>query len=153
MKVSVLSALIIALGSGLAIGTQSTLINYAGRLLGPIQTGLIVNLAGGVIAGIVLLALALLTSVIPSTAILKSVIPVAAAAGVLGLGIVAGIAYSFARVGVAAGFATIIFGQMLVAVLVDTQGWGGAVPIPLRPERLVGLGLLVVGAWLVLPRG
>lgn len=153
MKASVLSALVVAMGSGLAIGAQSTLINFAGRLLGPVRTGLVVNFAGGVIAGIVLIALTLFTQAMPSTAIMKPVIPIAAAAGTLGLGIVAGIAYSLGRVGVAAGFATIIFGQMLVAVLVDTQGWGGAVPIPLRPERLVGLGLLVVGAWLVLPRG
>jgi len=153
MKASVLSALVIALGSGLAIGTQSTLTNWAGRLLGPARTGLLVNFSGGVIAGIILLALSVLTTAIPAPAITRPAVLIVAAAGALGLGIIAGIAFALPKIGIAAGLATIIFGQMLVAVVVDTQGWGGAPPIPLRLERLVGLGFLVVGAWLILPRG
>ncbi|MGB2895517.1 MAG: DMT family transporter [Anaerolineales bacterium] len=153
MKASVLSALVIALGSGLAIGTQSTLTNWAGRLLGPARTGLLVNFAGGVVAGIVLIVLSLRTTAMPEPAITRSVVLIVAAAGALGLGIIAGIAFALPRIGIAAGLATIIFGQMLVAVVIDAQGWGGAPPIPLRLERLVGLGFLVVGAWLILPRG
>ena len=42
--------------------------------------------------------------------------------------------------------------QKIQSVLVDSLGWGGAGAIPLRVGRLVGLGLLFVGTWLVLPR-
>ncbi|MCJ7825912.1 MAG: DMT family transporter, partial [Anaerolineales bacterium] len=120
MKTAVLSALVIALGSGLAIGTQSTLTNLAGRLLGPTRTGLFINFAGGAIAGIVLLALGLRTTRIPVPPLTGSAVPIVVVAGALGLGIIAGIAFAFPKIGIAAGLATIIFGQMLVAVIVDT---------------------------------
>jgi transporter family-2 protein len=74
------------------------------------------------------------------------------AAGALGLLIIAGAAYALPRIGIAAGLATIILGQMVVALLVDTFGWGGAPPLPLRIERLAGLVMLLIGTWLVLPR-
>ncbi|MCJ7823786.1 MAG: DMT family transporter [Anaerolineales bacterium] len=153
MKTAVLSALVIALASGLAIGTQSTLTNLAGRLLGPTRTGLFINFSGGAIAGIVLLALGLRTTRIPTPPLTGSAVPIVIVAGALGLGIIAGVAFAFPRIGIAAGMATILFGQMLVAVLVDTLGWGGAPPIPLGLNRVVGLGFLVAGALLVLPRG
>jgi transporter family-2 protein len=74
------------------------------------------------------------------------------AAGALGVAIIAGAAYALPRIGIAAGLATIILGQMAIALLVDTFGWGGAPPAPLRLERLAGLGLLLIGTWLILPR-
>jgi transporter family-2 protein len=74
------------------------------------------------------------------------------AAGALGLVIIAGAAYALPRVGIAAGLATIIFGQMIVALFVDTFGWGGAPPLPLQLERIAGVAMLLVGTWLVLPR-
>jgi len=151
MKESAITALLVALACGLAIGTQSTLTNWAGRLIGPIRTGLLVNLSGGAIVAIILLLLALLRdprTIQPITTMGTTIVILA---GVLGLGIIAGIAFALPRVGIAAGLATIIFGQMLVALLVDTLGWAGAPPIPLRLGRLAGLGLLLMGTWLILP--
>jgi len=43
----VIVALVVAAGSGIAIGLQSTLNNWAGRLVGPTSTGLLVNFVGG----------------------------------------------------------------------------------------------------------
>jgi hypothetical protein len=48
-------ALIVGVVSGIAIGSQGTLNSWAGRLLGPISTGPLVNLVGGVTAGVLLL--------------------------------------------------------------------------------------------------
>jgi hypothetical protein len=42
MKESVLSALFVSLGSGLAVGLQSTLTNWAGRLIGSVRSGLVI---------------------------------------------------------------------------------------------------------------
>jgi len=151
MKESAITALSVALACGLAIGTQSTLTNWAGRLIGPIRTGLLVNLAGGAIVAILLLLLAVLRDLRTIQPITTLGTTIVILAGVLGLGIIAGMAFALPRVGIAAGLATIIFGQMLVALLVDTLGWGGAPPIPLRLGRLAGLGLLLMGAWLILP--
>ncbi len=150
MKESAITAILVALACGLAVGTQSTLTNWAGRLIGPVRTGLLVNLAGGGIVAIVLLLVALLWNpggTEPMTPLGTTIVILA---GALGLGIIAGIAFALPRIGIAAGLATIIFGQMLVALLVDTMGWGGAPPIPLRFGNLAGLALLLIGTWLIL---
>jgi len=152
MKESVLSALFVALGSGLAIGFQVTLTNWAVRLIGPARSGLLINLAGGAIAALIVLAVGFLTVSRPMQGLTVSSGMVVIAAGALGLVIIAGAAYALPRVGIAAGLATIILGQMLVALLVDTFGWGGAPPLPLRLERLAGVGILFIGTWLLLPR-
>jgi len=152
MKEPILSALLVALGSGLAIGFQSTLTNWAGRLIGPGRSGLLVNLAGGVIAALIILALGVLTASRPMQGLTTPSAMVVIAAGALGIAIIAGAAFSLPRIGIAAGLATIILGQMIVALLVDTFGWGGAPPVPVRLDRLAGIGLLLIGTWLILPR-
>jgi uncharacterized membrane protein YdcZ (DUF606 family) len=152
MKESLIVAVLVALGSGLAIGTQSTLTGWAGRLVGPVRAGLLINLAGGALAALILLTLMLVRFPSAGQAPTRSVVMIVVVAGALGIGIIAGIAFALPRVGVAAGLATIIFGQMLVALVVDTLGWAGAAPIPLRLERLAGLGFLLAGTWLILPR-
>jgi len=152
MKESVLSALFVAMASGVAIGFQSTLTNWAGRLIGPVRSGLLINFAGGAIAALIVLAAGFLTVARPMQGLTRSASMVVIAAGALGLVIIAGAAYALPRVGIAAGLATIIFGQMIVALFVDTFGWGGAPPLPLQLERIAGVAMLLVGTWLVLPR-
>lgn len=152
MQRAMIVALVGAVGTGLAIGTQATLNTWAGRLVGPIRTGLLVNFAGGILAGLLLLGLGITGQLSLSGSLRSPAIPIFVAAGALGIGIIGGVAYSLPRTGIAAGVAAIFFGQMLVAVLVDSLGWGGAGAIPIRVGRLVGLGLLFVGTWLVLPR-
>lgn len=73
-------------------------------------------------------------------------------AGLLGILIVTGVSFSLQRAGIAAGLATIILGQMLVSIIVDTRGIGGAVPIPLSFRRITGILLLSVSVYLLLPK-
>ena len=74
------------------------------------------------------------------------------AAGVLGIGVITGIAYALPKTGIAAGLAAVIAGQMLVGVIVDSLGLGGAEPIPLNFTRIAGLVLLALGTWAILPK-
>ena len=53
------------------------------------------------------------------------------------------------RVGTVATFGAIICGQFVGALLIDTYGWLGVQSIPLTPSRLVGVGLLIAGVFLV----
>ena len=152
MQKAILSAVLVALASGLAIGTQSTLTNWAGRFIGPVRTGLLINLAGGVLATLVLLVWGIRSRSVPVPSMGMAPGVILVAAGALGVGIIAGLAFSLPRIGIAAGLATIISGQMLVAVVVDTLGWGGGGVIPLGVGRLAGLALLALGTWLILPR-
>jgi transporter family-2 protein len=150
MQKEIIVPLVIALVSGIAIGIQGTLNNWAGKLVGPIQTGLYVNFFGGVIAVIISFIFFKHFSGqwnrMSGNALLILII-----SGGLGICIITGIAFALPRIGIAAGLSSIIFGQMMVAVIVDTLGWGGMEPIPIKLSRLLGLILLFVGIVLLLP--
>lgn len=140
-----------ALLTGLAIGTQSTLSSKIGTLIGSLRTGVLMNTVGGVIAGLLFLIMVLINgqsyAKAPPLAWLLLVI-----AGTLGIVIITGVSFSLQRAGVAAGLATIILGQMVVSVIADARGWGGAAPIPVTLPRIIGLVLLVAGVYMLLPK-
>lgn len=151
MEKTFILALIVALSSGVTIGTQSALTNHSGRLVGPIRTGLLMNFFGGLWAGLVLLGL-VVGGGTSQWRVSRAVILILVVAGALGILIISGIAYALPRVGIAAGLASIILGQMAVAVIIDTFGWGGADPLPLDIRRVVGLLVMGIAVVLLLPR-
>ena len=153
MQKPFLIAIFAALASGIAIGTQSSLTSTAGKITGPILTGLLINFSGGVAAGLILFVIYIQKGNGPFSAIQTPTWGVIFVAGLLGIGIIAGIAYSLPKIGIAAGLSTIIAGQMTVAVLVDTFGLTGGEPIPLNLSRIGGLALLALGTWFILPKG
>jgi bacterial/archaeal transporter family-2 protein len=140
-----------ALLTGLAIGTQSTLSSRIGTIIGSLRTGILMNFIGGGIAGIIFLVLMIVNgrsyAKAPPIAWLLLTI-----AGALGIAIVSGVSFSLQRAGVAAGLATIILGQMVVSLIADSHGWGGAAPIPVTFQRILGLAFLAVGVFLLLPK-
>ncbi len=140
-----------ALLTGIAIGVQSTFSSRIGTLIGSFKTGVLMNLVGGALAGLVCIVLVLVNGRVylksPPIAWLLLVI-----AGALGILIITGVAFSLQRAGVAAGLATIILGQMAVSILADARGWGGAEPIPVTLPRILGLVLMAAGVYLLLPR-
>jgi transporter family-2 protein len=146
-------ALIVALTCGVGVGTQASLNNAAGRLAGPALTGLLVNFIGGAVSGVIMAAIYLRQGVGFLSAIRGSTLNILVVAGLLGIAIISGAAYALPRVGVAAGLAAIIIGQMVVAIIVDTLGLVGGQPIPLSWIRLGGLALLALGTWVILPKG
>ena len=149
MQEATLVGLLIAVGSGIAIGIQSTLTNWGGRLIGPTGTGLLVNFIGGSIAGVLLLFFAGRMPALKWETV-KGAAVIIAVAGAIGIAIITGVAFSLPRTGIAAGLSAIILGQMAVATVVDTLGWGGLEPIPLSPIRLAGLAVMLLATWLLL---
>jgi len=140
-----------ALVTGIAIGTQSTLGSRIGALIGNFRTGLWMNAIGGIIAGVLILLLFFVQGrnslQVPSPALRMLVL-----AGGLGIVIVTGVAFSLQRTGVAAGLATIIFGQLAISVIVDARGWGSTAPIPFTWQRALGLLIMAVSIYLLLPK-
>lgn len=140
-----------ALITGLAIGAQSTLSSRVGTIIGSFRTGVLTNLMGGMIAGLILVVLLIINGKeyikIPAVAIILLVI-----AGALGIMIITGVAFSLQRAGVAAGLATIILGQMVISLVADARGWGGAEPIPVTLPRILGLVIMAAGVYLLLPK-
>jgi transporter family-2 protein len=153
MQKSILLALLVAILSGAAIGVQSSLTTAAGKLAGATLTGLLVNAAGGAAAGVILAMIYLRHGGTSFVSLNPTAIGIITISGLLGIAIITGVAYSFPKTGVAAGAAAVITAQMAVAFTVDTLGLTGGQPIPLSWMRLVGLGLLALGTWEILPRG
>lgn len=70
--------------------------------------------------------------------------------GLLGLLIVGTIGYVVPRIGLAAGFTVLIAAQFFSAALVDHFGWMGATIQPFGISRILGVGVMLVGIWLIL---
>jgi uncharacterized membrane protein YdcZ (DUF606 family) len=66
--------------------------------------------------------------------------------------IIMGVSFSISKAGVAAGLATMLWGQMAFGALADTLGWGGFDPIPLDTKRILGLVLMAVSILLLVPK-
>ena len=143
MQEMTLSGVAIALGSGLAIGFQATLFTIIGRAIGPVRASLVLNVTGGIVAGIIMLAFLGVQGNkswnIPRTTLISAVIAVT-----VGIFIVTGVTFAFQRTGVAAGLATVFLGQMLIGIVVDALGWAGAEAVPLDLRRLLGLVVMAV---------
>lgn len=151
LRTAIVVGAIGALATGVAIGIQATLTSRAGGIIGNIRTGLLTNFLGGAVAGVVILILFLQQGSgnwkIPTTAIVMVVV-----SGMLGILIITGISFSLQRAGVAAGLATIILGQLIVSIIVDSRGIGNVEPIPLTIQRVGGLFVMAVAVYLLMPR-
>jgi uncharacterized membrane protein YdcZ (DUF606 family) len=148
MQEVTLTGAVVALGSGLAIGIQATLFTLIGRSIGPVRASLILNVTGGIVAGIVLLAV-LGIGGSKQWHISRGTLIFAVIAVTLGLFIVTGVTLAFQRTGVAAGIATVFLGQMLIGIIVDALGLAGAEAIPLDPRRILGLVVMTVAILLL----
>ena len=148
MQEVTLTGVAVALGSGLAISIQATLFTLIGRSIGPIRASLILNVTGGIVAGIIMLAVLGIQGNrhwnIPRTTLVFAVISVT-----LGIFIITGVALAFQRTGVATGIATVFLGQMLIGIVVDMVGLAGGEPIPLDIRRALGLVVMAVAVVLL----
>ena len=151
MKNILFVGVVAAILTGVVIGFQASFSARVGALIGPIRTGLITNIFGGVLAVLVLGATMIIPigekGEIPSRAVFLMFL-----AGLFGVFIVVGISFSLQRTGVTAGLASVILGQMLISTIADTTGLGGLEPIPLDFNRILGLIVMAVAVYLLLPR-
>jgi transporter family-2 protein len=69
--------------------------------------------------------------------------------GVLGAIYVAAAAYLVSKLGSAFMFTVIIFGQLVMAVMMDQFGWVGLDKHPITLPRVAGIALVLIGAILV----
>jgi transporter family-2 protein len=72
--------------------------------------------------------------------------------GTLGILVITGVSFSLQRTGVTAGLAAILMGQLLVGLIADSTGLGGVDPIPFEFRRVLGLGVMALAVYLLLPR-
>jgi transporter family-2 protein len=151
MPKMILVGLAVALASGLMTGIQATLFTVVGRTIGPARASPVLNVIGGILAGLILIGAIGIQGreqwSIPRSALVSASIAVA-----IGMLIITGVAFSFQRTGVAAGIAAVFLGQMLIGVIVDIWGGSGGETVPLDGRRVIGLIIVAAGVLLLLPR-
>ena len=137
------------------IGAALLLVAYGlfqtNRVKGDSVPYLVLNLLGGFLAGIIVLTAVSIQGReqwnIPRSAVITATISVA-----MGMLIITAVSFSFQRMGVGAGIATLFLGQMLIGVLVDMFGRAGGEAIPLDLRRILGLIIMSVAVLLLIPR-
>ncbi len=134
--------IIIGLLGGVAIGLQAPLAAMIGQRLGILESVFIVHLGGAIAVAIPLLLLGG-----GKLGLWPSLPWYALCAGVLGIAVLGSTIFMIPRIGVAAAIVLIITGQLLIATTIDHFG---ILEVELRQfslQRLLGLGIVLFGAW------
>ena len=141
---------IVAAVTGGVFGVVTTVEGYISRSVGAINASLIEHVFAAMVAVPAVIYLFARGNLTWDNT--REIMPISAIAGVLVLVAVAGVAYAMPRTGVAAGNMAMLFGQMTVAVIIDSIGIAGYDKVPFTLPRIAGLALMVIGVYLVLPR-
>lgn len=134
----------IAIISGVAVTLQGQFMGLMDRGIGTRESVFITYASGGLLACLVTLAMR------GGNLQAWNQVPwYALTAGLLGLVIVGTIGYTVPRLGLSTAFTIIVASQFIVAALLDHFGWLGATLRPLELSRLLGIGVLISGVWLM----
>jgi transporter family-2 protein len=136
--------IIIAVIGGIAVTLQGQFMGLMDEGIGTRESMFITYASGGI-----LVALFMLLAGGGNLRAWQGVPWYALTAGVLGLVIVGTIGYTVPRLGLALAFTIIVAAQFIVAALLDHFGWLGAAARPLGWSQMAGIGLLIVGVWLM----
>jgi len=138
-------AVIFGLVGGIAIGFQAPFASLMSQRIGSMESTFIVHIGGALVAGLILA-----TMRGGNLGSWQTVPWYALSAGVLGLIVIGAISYGVPRVGPSSLFTLLLVGQLLIGLLVDHFGLFGNVIRSLDLSRLVGVGVVLLGTWLVL---
>jgi len=142
---NLITLLVIATVGGIAVTLQSRFMGTMTQLLGTRESIFITYGSGGLVIGLIML-----WARGGNLGAWRAVPPYAFSTGILGLIIVGAIGYAAARYGLIATFGVLLVAQYGFAAAIDHFGLFGATVQPLDLQRLLGIALLLVGAWLVL---
>ena len=135
--------IIVAIG-GIAMALQAQFLGMQDTQIGTLEGVFITYGGGGLLVG-----LAMLLSRGGNLAAWQAVPWYALSAGALGLVIVGTIGYGTARLGLVSAMTIIIAAQFVSGAVIDHFGVLGADLKPLDLCRLFGIGLMLLGTWLV----
>ena len=138
--------LVITIGliGGVAVAVQASLAGIITDQLGVIENAFVV-FGGGFLTAVILI----LVSQGIKLRSLGSLPWYVYLAGPLGIVIITSIGYAIPRIGLAGTLTLIVVSQLLIGVVFDHFGWLTAIR-PMDIGRLVGVGLLFLGTWIVL---
>ncbi len=137
--------IVIAVVAGAAVAVQAQFMGQLDRGIGTLESMFITYGGGGL-----LIAIATLAQRGGNLTAWRNVPAYALSSGVLGLAIVGGIGYAAPRLGLVATFSILVTTQFIVSALVDHFGLLGNTVQILNMSRMAGIGLLLVGVWLII---
>jgi transporter family-2 protein len=135
---------LIAIIGGVAVTLQGQFMGLMDQGIGTRESVFITYAGGGLVVALVMLA-----ARGGNLRAWASVPWYALTAGLLGLVIVGTIGYTVPRLGLAVAFTIIVAAQFVMAALIDHFGWLGAEVRPMELTRLAGIGVLILGVWLI----
>jgi bacterial/archaeal transporter family-2 protein len=135
---------IIAAAGGVAVALQGQFMGLMDKAIGT-REGVFINYASGTIV----VGLAMLASRGGNLKAWQEVPWYTLSAGLLGLVIVGTIGYTAPRLGLSKAFTIIVASQFIVAAFLDHFGLLGATVRPIDLTRLLGIGILILGVWLI----
>jgi len=151
MKNALLIGTFIAVLTGVLISTQATFSSRGGSIIGPIRTGIVTNLGSGLFA-LIFIAITIIWRTLEWRSMPQATVGMLLFSGGLGILIVIGVSFAMQYTGVTAGTAAVLLGQLLVSTIVDATGLSGQAPIPITWQRVLGLLVMALAIYLLVPR-
>ena len=136
---------LLAVVGGAAVVLQAQFMGVLDQNLGTIESVFITYGSGGLVVGLTMLALRG-----GNLAAWRTVPPHMFITGLLGLVIVGTIGYVAPRLGLVTAFTILIATQFILGGIIDHFGWFGAEVRPLDLTKLLGVGVLMLGVWLII---
>ncbi|MBN2044703.1 MAG: DMT family transporter [Anaerolineales bacterium] len=143
---TVLIFMVVGIVSGAVIGMQGPMSTIIAQRMGVLESVLIVHL-GGVVVALVPLLLFQRGGKLGDWRTLPWYVYLA---GVLGLVIFAAVTYLIPQIGATTTMMLIIVGQFLIGVVMDHFGWFEMAVRPFSLTKLVGLVVMLIGAWITI---
>jgi bacterial/archaeal transporter family-2 protein len=140
---TLLPILLIGIISGVAVGLQSPLASMITQRLGMLESIFIIHIGGAILIAIPLVFLGG-----GKLGEWRSLPWYALLAGSMGLVVVGGVSFMIPRVGVATAITLIIAGQLIISSVLDHYGLLGVQTRTLDVQRILGLLIVFLGAWL-----
>ncbi len=139
-----LTIVLIGLIGGIAVGVQSPIAGAMGQRIGGTASSFIVHLSGAILSGMLLFLRG--GEKIRDWQSLPWYMLIA---GVWGLILYLTISVTLPRLGGTMVVTLIIVGQLLVGIVIDNFGWLSVPVHPISVARILGVGVLLAGAYLI----
>ena len=140
-----LALVLVAIVGGVAVVLQAQFMGVMDQQIGTLESVFITYGSGGLLVGLTMLVLRG-----GNLAAWRGVPPYVLVTGMLGLIIVGTIGYVTPRLGLVTAFTILIATQFLLGGIIDHFGWFGAEVRPLDLTKLLGVGVLMLGVWLII---